>query len=134
MKHNVNLPNESPPLDNQAMLYRVWKHFIYEGNEKCEENGDCVYRNDEGMGCVIGIVLPDDIADRLKGSIRELLKNNQSFRLQRWLENCTVEFLADLQFWHDDDDLDELAFTDLVEKHGLVAPIRAQFEPLNFLE
>ena len=121
----MNLPNKTPPLNNQDMLNRVWQHFIVEKHPACEtKDGICVYREDE-QGCAIGIVLPDNIARGLSGGIGRLLTKpilDKDFDLIEWLKNCTLEFMVALQDWHDSHELKISELIKVSDSYGLIIP------------
>ena len=91
-----------------------------------------MYRNHEGEGCVIGIFMPDEMVDELQliggsgSAIKELLSGSllkiDRKKIQDWFINCNELFLADLQHWHDECDLNEEALHGLAVKYKLNMP------------
>ena len=128
MSEQVKLKNETPPTGNQDVLNRVHQHFVVEKHPKCMKGPVCLYRSDEGEGCAIGILLPDSIAKDLEGSIGDLLDWSLSsfIELRKWLRRCTIEFLDDLQRWHDSNHpeflLTENSLQGVAELHNLTIP------------
>lgn len=49
-------------MEKQEIFNKVWQHFIVEKNPRGydAEAENCVYKNQEGNKCAIGIFIPDD--------------------------------------------------------------------------
>lgn len=129
-----NLPNKSRPRSNQDVINRVYKHFIFDGNEQCmSDNGSCVYRNSKGNGCAVGCMLPSKLAVSAdecanSGEKDSTLPSVFARRpaVKDWFRKVKTQLLKELQFAHDgalsDNDM-KREFGKVIKKHGLKVPV-----------
>lgn len=47
-------------MNAQEIFDKVATHLIQQGEPAMDSNGDCVYRNDQGLKCAVGCLIPDD--------------------------------------------------------------------------
>ena len=107
-------------MNNQEVFNIVVQHLRKQNRKALNEDGDCVYRNDRGDKCAIGILIPD--ASYNKGM------EGQPFtaffpEVKSW--ECDINLLDELQCLHDDFRVNEWEsqFEAIAEAYKLTMPV-----------
>lgn len=118
-------------MNAQEIFDKVATHLIQQGEPAMNSNGDCVYRNDQGLKCAVGCLIPEDkYEDRFEnlgiGSVLHFDESRQRDVDGLWdvleeegiAKDEHLQLLEDLQGTHDHwfDSMDEVK-----EKLGCVA-------------
>jgi hypothetical protein len=101
------LPNDTPPTGNQDALNRIVEYFIVGERDQCKGVHSCLYRRVDGHACAVGCLVPDALikdADKLyngNGADADDMIDELP-NVADWLRNCDVNFLMEVQDWHDE--------------------------------
>lgn len=95
-------------MNNQEAFNRVCEHLAAQG-QRCSdpETHSCLYRNEYGLKCAVGALLPDDIYDPSmdigeKGnslSVEQLVYHYP--KVAELFKNVDIELMSSLQLIHD---------------------------------
>lgn len=115
------------PLTKEQLFVEVWDYFITGEHKQCiDDSGECVYRDEDGNGCAVGCVIPDEwYNDRIEGKFVRRLPKSLLKRL--FADDEVVRFASELQTIHDNGGWRASEFTEnmkrgmleLKKKHGL---------------
>ena len=109
------------PYTNQEIVDRVYQHFFVEKHERCHDGRYCQYTkvDEKRDGCAVGCLITNDDALLLPQADIGL-----GFRKLAgiYFENRSEMLLADLQHWHDNDEMDPGRFSTIIEEYGLIHP------------
>lgn len=100
--------NSEPPKNNQDAFDKILEWLTRTGASLCIGGPDrgCKYRNTDGNNaCAIGVLTPDRMAriiDRSKNNTDIATVLDRYPSAKKWFEKCDVEFLMDMQAFHDD--------------------------------
>lgn len=94
-------------MKRQDIFDKVYKHLLNQGTKSIDDDGKCLYRDEDGMRCAIGCLIDDknyNINIENKNIYSTLVKNaikksNKGIRLNI----KTVSMLGMLQDIHDED-------------------------------
>lgn len=110
-------PTQRPtkPYTNQEIIDRVRQHFITEGNPKCVYStatgvGVCVYGR---TGCAVGCLMTQEDSDFLDSEnsflpVEDMLAYYSDI-YNAYFTKEQVNFLSDLQEWHDSTNKNEFS-------------------------
>jgi len=107
-------------MNNQEVFNIVVQHLRKQNRKSLNANGNCVYRNDRGDKCAIGILIPD-------ASYTEGMEGQPFDRyfteVKSW--ECDVSLLDELQCIHDDFPIEEWEsqFEAVAEAYQLTMPV-----------
>lgn len=104
-------------MKKQEIYNTVTEHLLAQG-ERSIEDGVCVYRNQDGLKCAAGVLIPDHLYDCE-------LEGNSAEYLDVWKEigysEDEVALIVDLQYIHDQIPIDRwpVYLSRLAERHKL---------------
>lgn len=92
-------------MDKQQIFDTVATHLLKQGKPALSAEGYCRYRTDDGLKCAVGVLIPDDKYDPKiegypvgdAGDVGAMVRQALPFSTNPNL----INFLADLQFYHD---------------------------------
>jgi len=79
----------------QQVFNKVCKHLVKQNARCVSKTGGCLYRNDKGMKCALGVLIPDK---KYKKSFEEMTSVDLYFKLQNFAfgANCIMDTLQRL--------------------------------------
>lgn len=114
----------------QDMFDTIVMHLRWQGRKSLNQNGNCVYRGDDGDKCAVGCLIPDYLYRTSLESVSclEIGENNEYAALKDYLlddwdqdvDDCLC-FLREMQIIHDEQEVAdwELAFLEVASKYSL---------------
>jgi len=106
-------------MNNQEVFNIVVQHMRKQNRKSLDANGNCVYRNDRGDKCALGILIPDALySEGMEGQ-----PFNAFCNIKAW--ECDMSLLDELQCIHDDFRVDEWEsqFEAVAEAYQLTMPV-----------
>ena len=97
--------------DKQKVFDIVAKHLLTQNAQSKSKTGYCKYRNENGLKCAIGVLIPDEVySPKYEGTnITSLLEVHHGARISRYLKKTfnvisydDYNFCRNLQWVHDD--------------------------------
>ena len=88
-------------MTNQQIFDKVAVHLLTQ-NLKSRETpwgGDCLYRDDRGHKCAVGVLIPNDVYTK---DMEGMPVDQIAVRYQLGFDSTNIALLGDLQFMHDD--------------------------------
>lgn len=122
-------------MTNQEIFDTVYRHLLSQGKRAKTEDGDCVYRTEDGAKCAVGCLIPDELymSDIETASAELAALGVRDGARERFLGEIFDEIgipkesaylLGALQGVHDHEHPDEWqqALEFVAEKYGLTVP------------
>ena len=89
-------------LTNQEIFNKVATHLFTQGKRSFDKKLKvCAYRNDEGLSCAIGCLIPDELYDPAFEGRRIWGLMDENYEVKKYFSNVSLELLSKLQGVHD---------------------------------